>query len=456
MAKPYDPREPMLTFHDARAKFLADSDTPRAYLERCLATIEAREPEVKAFVAMNIEGARQAANASTKRYRERSPLSLIDGMPIGIKDLYETSDMPTQMGSPLFKNFRPWRDCAAVFALRQSGAVVLGKTVTTELGFYHPGPTRNPFDARRTPGGSSSGSAAAVSAKMVPVALASQVVGSLIRPSSYCGNVGFKPSFGALNRGGGGTGLSQAVIGMQGGSLEDVWSVSRQIARLVGGDPGFPGLFGAAELSAMVKPQRLIRVNTAGWNATSAAARDAFERAVKHLADRGVEIVTAADDRRVAQFEAEIRHAIEITDVLCGYELRWSLLMYRSRGPESLSDTMLSQLTRWEKLSNEDYQSALTRRAELRGKHAALESIGSALLTLSAPGAAPVGMNTGDPVFAAPSSVLGAPAISLPLLTVDDMPLGLQLIGQPDSDARLAGIARWVAVAGFGGREPRH
>ena len=143
-----------LTFHDAVPRFRDGSDTPRAYLERCLTTIAEREPQVMAFAHLNEAGARAAADASTARYRAGAPISPIDGLPIGIKDLLETRDMPTEMGSAFYKGNRPGRDSALVQALRAAGAVIVGKTVTTELGMSHPGPTRHPFDLRRTPGGS--------------------------------------------------------------------------------------------------------------------------------------------------------------------------------------------------------------------------------------------------------------------------------------------------------------
>src|SRR5262249_47181188 len=152
----------------------------RAYLERCLETIGQREPEVKAFTAMNDTGARAAADASAARWKAGKPLSLIDGMPIAIKDLLETKDMPTEMGCAAMKGNCPKRDNAAVGGLRQAGAVILAKTVTAELGGFHPGATTNPFDKARTPGGSSSGSAAAVGANMVPAAIGTQVGGSII------------------------------------------------------------------------------------------------------------------------------------------------------------------------------------------------------------------------------------------------------------------------------------
>ena len=183
----YDPKtfKPR-TFHDRVAGFSAGTDDPVRYLEECLAVIDAREPTVKAFVTLNRDGARAAAEASAKRWKAGTPLSPIDGMPVGVKDLYMTKDMPTQMGSPLYAGRETHEDSAPVQALRLAGAVVIGKTVTTELGFSHPGPTTNPFDPARTPGGSSSGSAAAIGAGMVPATLGSQVVGSIIRPAGFC------------------------------------------------------------------------------------------------------------------------------------------------------------------------------------------------------------------------------------------------------------------------------
>ena len=182
----------------ATARFASGADTPRDFLERCLADVAALEPKIGAFVNLNLEAARAAADQSSARWRASRPHSKIDGMPIGIKDIIETADMPTENGSPLFAGFRSERDGASVAALREAGAVIVGKTVTTEFASTEPRGTRNPHDLRRTPGGSSSGSAAGVAAGMVSTALGTQVIGSTIRPASYCGCVGFKVSVGAL------------------------------------------------------------------------------------------------------------------------------------------------------------------------------------------------------------------------------------------------------------------
>jgi Asp-tRNA(Asn)/Glu-tRNA(Gln) amidotransferase A subunit family amidase len=173
------------------ARFANGADTPRDFLERCLADLTALEPKIGAFVHLNLEGARAAADQSTRRWREGRQSSPIDGMPLGIKDIIETADMPTENGSPLFAGWRSERDGASVAALREAGAVIVGKTVTTEFAATEPRGTRNPNDLRRTPGGSSSGSAAAVAAGMLSAALGTQVIGSTIRPASYCGCIGF-------------------------------------------------------------------------------------------------------------------------------------------------------------------------------------------------------------------------------------------------------------------------
>ena len=188
------------SFTQAREAFADGRDTPRALLERCLERIAARDGEVKAFVHLNTDGARSAADAATKRYRAGQAQSLIDGMPVAIKDVLETADMPTGFGSPIYEGWRGGRDSPCALALRQAGAVLVGKVVTTEFAATEPGPTRNPHDLKRTPGGSSSGSAAAVADGMVPVAIGTQVIGSVLRPASFCGVYRFKPTLGALNR----------------------------------------------------------------------------------------------------------------------------------------------------------------------------------------------------------------------------------------------------------------
>jgi Asp-tRNA(Asn)/Glu-tRNA(Gln) amidotransferase A subunit family amidase len=239
----YDPAtHRMLSFHDAKAKFSAGTDTPRAYLERCAARIEALEPAVMAFAFLNLERARKAADESGARYKAGRALGPVDGMPVGIKDLIETYDMPTEFGSELFRAHQPMTDAASVRALRQGGAVLVGKTVTVCFGGGDPARTRNPFDTRRTPGGSSSGTAAAVAARMLPVALGTHARGSTIRPASFCGVYALKPTFGAINRQGSfSMAYSMDHLGVFAGTLSDMWTTARFIAGEAGGDPSHTG-----------------------------------------------------------------------------------------------------------------------------------------------------------------------------------------------------------------------
>jgi len=234
----YDPKTAnLLSFHDSVPAFVDGSDTPRAYLERGIETIEAREPDLKAFVTLNLAGAREAADASTARYKDGRPLSELDGLPVALKDVHETEDMPMQVGSPIYEGWSSGWDGAIVYWLRKCGAAIVGKTVTTEFAFATPGPSRNPWDTSRTPGGSSSGSGAAVGGRMVPIATGSQVRGSILRPAAYCGAYTLKASFGAINPGGGFPSAPSLIhVGFIAGTLADLWTTSHCISH-TGGAP---------------------------------------------------------------------------------------------------------------------------------------------------------------------------------------------------------------------------
>ena len=234
-------------------------------------------------------------------------------MPIGVKDIMETIDMPTEYGSPLFVGFRSERDCASVAALREAGAVILGKTVTTEFGLTEPLGTRNPWDLTRTPGGSSSGSPAAVAVGAISVGLGTQVLGSILRPASFCGCFGFKPTFGAINRGGSYDALSQSTHGPLAASLPDAWQVAFEISHRAGGDPGFPGLYGPSTSPAPRKPLRLAVLETDGWGAATSGARDAFEKASAKLKSAGVTLASRHENEKVAALEGAIQGARELS-----------------------------------------------------------------------------------------------------------------------------------------------
>ena len=454
----YDPRayEP-LTFHDAAQRFRTGADTPRDYLERCLATIEEREPLVQAFAHLRSDLARAAADASTERWAAGEPRSPIDGMPVGIKDLLETKDMPTEYGCEAFRGNFPERDNAAVWALRQAGAVILGKTVTAELGGAHPGPTTNPFDPRRSPGGSSSGSAAAVAARMLPAAIGSQVGGSIIRPAGYCGNVALKPTQGGINRGER-QATSMSTHGVHAGCIEDMWQVAIEIARRAGGDRGWPGLDGPSTTPAPRKPERLIVLETQGWAELDDASKEGFAAVLAQLSELGVGLLRRADNPLVESLARAVGDASEVCNAITGWENRWATRNLVDQHPDGVSERAKAVLARSEAMSVDDYRAALLAREAAQAAHAALSGSADAIITLSCPGPAHVWLGdepgvplaprpTGDPVFNFPSSMLFAPAVSMPLMSVGGMPVGVQVFGQPHQDASMTAIARWLLGA---------
>jgi Asp-tRNA(Asn)/Glu-tRNA(Gln) amidotransferase A subunit family amidase len=424
--------------------FAAGRDTPRDFLERCLADLEKWEPKIGAFVALNLGAARDAADLATKRWREGHQVSPIDGMPVGIKDIIETRDMPTEQGSPLFAGWRTERDAAAVAALREAGAVVVGKTVTTEFAATTARGTRNPWDTSRTPGGSSSGSAAAVAAGIVSVALGTQVIGSTIRPASYCGCYGFKPTVGGINRGGSYDGLSQSSTGTIAATLAEAWQVAYEIVVRAGGDPGFAGLRGPATAPAAEKPRRLAVIETAGWALATPAARQEMETALKRLAAAGVEIRTQSD-AKVAAVETAIAEARKRSADINAWESRWPLNTYRDRDASKLSSAALERVAQAERMTIDEYRGLLRERAQARARYGELAADVAATISLSAPAAAPVGIgSTGEPACTVHTSYLGIPSISLPLFHDEGLPLGLQVAGFPDRDAETFATAAWI------------
>jgi Asp-tRNA(Asn)/Glu-tRNA(Gln) amidotransferase A subunit family amidase len=456
--KAYDPREfKALTFHDAVPRFRDGSDTPRAYLERCLETIEEREAVVQAFAAVNPSGARAAADESTKRWHDGHPRSRIDGLPIGIKDLLETKDMPTEMGCAAYQGNFPKRDNAAVWALRQAGAVIVGKTVTAELGGSHPGPTTNPLDPARTAGGSSSGSAAAIAARMLPAAIGTQVGGSIIRPAAYCGNVALKPTQGGINRGER-QATSMSTHGVHAGSIEDMWQVAIEIARRAGGDRGCLGLFGPPEPPLAAKPARLIVLETEGWSALDAGSRAAFEASLESLRRAGVTLLRRLDHPWIEALEQAVGDGRAVCNAIASWENRWAIRNLVDQYPDGVSARAKATLEKAEAMTPDNYRAALMERSTAQLRHAAVAPVADAILTLSCPGPAPLWSGdvpgqplaprpTGDFVFNAPSSMLFAPAVTMPLLAVGGMPVGVQLMGQQHEDARVTAMARWMLEA---------
>ncbi len=425
--------------------FRDGTDSPRDFLERAIERLEAREPELRAFVTMSLPRARIAADAATERWQAGKPLSPIDGMPIGIKDVIETADMPTQLGSPTFDGWQSGRDAASVFALREAGAIIFGKTKTTEYASTYPTDTRNPHDASRTPGGSSSGSAAAVGAGILPAALGTQVLGSVLRPASYCGAVGYKPTFGGINRGGSHDYQSQSCIGVIAASLSDTWGVAQAIVRRAGGDPGAPGILGSETLPAAKKPLRLARLDTGGWAVTSPHAREVFEEAIEELREKGVTVLSAKQDEGIAEVEKAIGEAWQLSLDIVDFESRWPARSVAYRDPLGLSGRYMQRINDAHRFGLDGYRERLGRRAQIREIFERVAKGFDSFITLGAPGAAPHGIRTtGNAIFNAPASLLGTPAVTLPVLSDSGMPLGLQLMGGQHSDEAIFSLASWI------------
>ena len=437
----------LISFDHSVADFQSGRDTPRKFLERCLNVIAARDDIVKAFVTLNIDAARKAADAATRRYKAGKPLSPVDGCPVAIKDIIATADMPTQMNSPAFKGWQSGQDAACVAALRKGGAVIIGKTVTTEFAIGYSGPTTNPFDVTRTPGGSSSGTAAAVGAGMAPVGLGTQTQASTLRPASYCGAVGFKSSLGQFHLGGVHP-LSATAdhLGIIGATLGDVWRVASQISLGIG-SPGRRFLAGAgADVPAPQRPRKLIRLYTRGWSEIDKDTEAQFESVVDALAARGVAIASLHTDARIASLEAQLKAGVDGALDIVAYELRWPFEDYIARYGKLIGERLHGLVKRANQMTPRDYERLLDKRDAMRALWRETMNGADGYISLASSGPAIEGLEyTGSRSFLVYASWLGLPAFSLPLMQSKGLPLGLQLIGMPDADGPLAGVAHWMA-----------
>ena len=450
----YDPTAPLLAPYTAQAAaFREGRDSPRDFLERRLDTIEALEPAIRAFVLVDAAGARQAADASSARWKVGQPIGPVDGMPVAVKDMIETRDMPTQMNSPIYAGWHSNRDAACVWALRQAGAVILGKAVTTEFAVSNSGPTRNPYDSTRTPGGSSSGPAAAVGAGMASLALGTQTQASTIRPAGYCGAYALKPSIDALHTGGvTPLALTQDHLGVFGASLQDVWAGARAIARYVGGTPPHLGLAGPELAPASQRPRALVRLDMQGWAETDADSRQAFEAACARITDAGVGLADRSNHAGVAALEDLLANANDYSYDILAWETRWPLAAYADHGPDKIGKRIHELIAHRARIDAAVYTAALVRRAALRAQVEALASEFDGFVALCSSGPAIVHHDyTGSRSYALPWTMVAAPAMALPLMEVDGLPLGLQLCGFRDQDAACCAVAGWVRDTILGG-----
>jgi Asp-tRNA(Asn)/Glu-tRNA(Gln) amidotransferase A subunit family amidase len=431
-----------LTATEAARLIREGAITSQELVGACLARIGERDAEVEAWAFLDPEHAMVQAYAADQWRLSGRPTGPLHGIPVGVKDIIDTGDMPTENGSALYAGRTPSRDAAAVGKLRAAGAVILGKTVTTELATYTPGKTRNPHNAAHTPGGSSSGSAAAVAAGMVPLALGSQTNGSVIRPAAFCGVYGFKPTRGLIPRTGVlRTSRSLDQLGVFGRDIPDVALMAEQLTGHDEGDPDtgprahMPLAAVAAEEPPL--PPVFAVVKTPYWERAEAETREAFAELAAHLGAQAeeVELFPSAVDAWVWHrtiMEAEMVHCLR---------------REFEQGREHLSEPLQAQLARGRQVPALDYQAALARVDPLHETFVELfEQRYDAILTPAAPGVAPKGLDsTGDPVFCTLWTLCGMPAVSVPLMQGGEgLPLGVQLVGPRYGDARLLRTARWL------------
>jgi Asp-tRNA(Asn)/Glu-tRNA(Gln) amidotransferase A subunit family amidase len=280
---------------------------------------------------------------------------------------------------------------------------------------------------------------------MISAGLGTQVIGSTLRPASFCGCVGYKPTVGALNREGSHDYQSQSCTGILAAALQDTWQVAYEIAQRVGGDAGTPGLIGPDKAPDAVKPRRLAFLQTSGWAIATEAAKASMQDALRRLSAAGIEIRTSDDDADVSAIDAELAEAFTLSNRINSWEMRWFIDGCAERDASLLSKSMLERREQAKSMTLADYRGWLKQRTGVRALYAELADTCDACVTLAAPGPAPQGLqSTGSPLFAVPSSLLGVPALSLPLFMVDGMPLGLQVLGYANADAAVFATAAWL------------
>jgi len=396
--------------------------TAEAVVRSCLNRIDAREPEVRAWFALDRDLALGQARALDKGPRRGA----LHGLPIGIKDIVETLDLPTGCGSPIYTGWQSRRDAAVVAICREAGAVILGKTVTTEFASRFPGATRNPHNTAHTPGGSSSGSAAGVADRMVHAAFGTQTGGSIVRPASYCGIVGFKPSHLAI---------PMAGVKPYAQSLDTLGPMTRTVrdAALVyavaSADPQ------AAKVEA-VKPKRIGLCKSPAWASADAGMQQAFEAGARRLKAAGYTVVDW-------ELPDSMRDILAVHTVIIEWEGLSALAAERVGNLDKLSPIMRETLARAAGHGAAAHQAAIAKAALFRAELDLLFDDIDVIVAPAAPGEAPKGLgSTGEAVFNSPWTLLHVPCLCLPgMRGPTALPISLQAIGKRGDDKRLLAYA---------------
>ena len=419
-----------LTIAQASKKIASGIISPAELMEACVARVEAVEGDVRAWAQFDPDMALMAARLADTRPIDH-PLY---GIPFGVKDIIEAIGLPTEYGTPIHQGHWSIRDAACVALLKEAGGLVFGKAVTTELAHFHPGKARNPHALTHTPGGSSSGSAAAVGAGMVPFALGTQTTGSVLRPASYCGVYGFKPSFGDVSR----SGVFECVssfdtVGWFTRSIDDVETVRQALVRLPA------KLLEAADVNQL----RVGVFRGSEWDKAESYTQNAVENAAAELAKTGAKVTDLATPDWFSGI-AELHRRV------AGFEFARAITFERAEHPHLLSRKLVDgRCGDGLALSYDEYAAAQDALMVARAAFAKLMQEFDVLLTPVAPGEAWEGLAaTGDPVFNTAWTALHVPAISVPAFTGPSrLPVGLQLVGRYRRDADFLRAAKSVARA---------
>jgi Asp-tRNA(Asn)/Glu-tRNA(Gln) amidotransferase A subunit family amidase len=418
-----------LSATDAAARIAAGTLKSETLVAACIERIRARESEVRAWAHFDPEAALSHARARDKE----SPRTRMHGIPVGVKDVIDTVDMPTEYGSPIYRGYRPAADAACVAQVRELGGVLLGKTVTTEFATRHPNKTRNPHNTAHTPGGSSSGSAAAVVDGMVPLAIGTQTSSSIIRPAAFCGAVGYKPTHGLVNRAGlKALAESLDTIGVLARTVPDAALLVEELS----GSP--PAPFGEV---AKLEP-RIGFCRTPYWDQADRATQAALEGAVPRLAAAGARVSEIALNGEFADLaEAQIK--------VSSFEFYRSLTYERTRFPDLISENLMGRILAGGRVTRSQYEDAQALARRCRARLGDLYRNHDVLLAPSATGEAPRGLeSTGEPIFGLMWTLMLGPTVTLPVFTgPSGLPLGAQIAGPHGQDGPTLLCAEWIMRA---------
>ena len=415
--------------------------TSVALVTEAFKRIEENDDTLRAWAYLDKDGALQRAAEMDQLRNAGKPLGRLHGIPVGLKDIVDTADMPTECGTPIMAGRQPDSDAVIVQKLREEGAVIIGKTVTTEFAFMNPSVTRNPHNQEHSPGGSSAGSAAAVAAGHVPLTVGSQTNGSVIRPASYCGTYGFKPSAGVIPRGGL---LTQSPVldqvGVFANTIEDLGLMADAIAGYDASDSASyarprPQMLAGAQSTPPIEPN-FVWFEMPYFDRLAPDAREGLDEVIAAL-NGHVEVIDA---------EESFGSLVEAHQIIMEYQIAENLGWVLDKHPDQVSEKIAASITRGRKFSAEAFAEATEIRDGTIGYFHTFFRDYDAILAPAAPGDAPLfAESTGDPIFSTVWTLCGLPCVTMPLLASErGLPVGVQLIGGPEEDDRLLRSAQWM------------